>query len=72
MATVSITIPDALVPRVITAMRALYPQYAALSDAACFKRITADNWREVLAAHEGNAAYETTRAAALGDGGSIG
>lgn len=52
MATVSITVPDALVPRVVAAMRASYPQYASLTDAAAFKAVTADYWRGVLIAYE--------------------
>lgn len=72
MATISITVPDALVPRVIAAMRADYPQYAELTDVQCFKRITADLWRCVLANHEADTAYTTATEAALSDGAGIG
>ena len=49
MATVSITVPDALVPRLAAALRSFSPQYAALTDAAAFRAATADHWRQVLA-----------------------
>ncbi len=52
MANITITVPDALVPRLIAAMRALYPQYAGLTDAACFKKVTADFWRNNLSGYE--------------------
>lgn len=61
MATVSITVPDALVPRLTTAMRARFPQYSGLSDANAFRRVTADYWREVLADHEGATAVDGTQ-----------
>jgi hypothetical protein len=52
MATVSITVPDAIVPRVLAALRAQYPQYSQLSDAQAFKAVTADFWRGVLFNYE--------------------
>jgi hypothetical protein len=58
MATVTITVPDALVSRLTAAMRAQYPQYSALGDAAAFRRVTADHWRDVLAAFEGTRAAD--------------
>jgi hypothetical protein len=56
VATISITVDDTLVPRLVAAMRATFPQYgpdgANLTDAQCFKRVTADYWRGVVTAHE--------------------
>lgn len=52
MATVTITIPDTIVPRLTTAMRGMYPQYSALTDVACFKKVTGDHWSGVLATWE--------------------
>ena len=63
MANVSITIPDALVPRVRAAMRAKYPEHEALSDAAAFKRVTADHWRGILRDYETGQARDTAEAA---------
>ena len=48
MASVSITIPDSLVPRLRTAMRGTFPEHQELSDVAAFKEITAAYWRKVL------------------------
>jgi hypothetical protein len=67
MANVTITIPDALVPRLV-ATRAMFPQYAGLSDIAAFKAITADYWRGVLVSSESQKAAdaaEVTRLAAV-------
>lgn len=50
MATVSITVPDALVPRLKAAMRATFPQHEALTDAQAFKAVTADYWHGVAVA----------------------
>ena len=83
MATVQITVPDVLVPRLKAAMRATFPEHAGLSDAAAFKAVTADYWRSVLAAHEGRqaeaaawaaqqAAVTAAKAGAATDGAGIG
>lgn len=64
MATVQITIPPALVPRLTTAMRAVFPQYSALDDATCFKKITSDYWRGVLTRYETNQASISAQATA--------
>lgn len=61
MATVSITIPDTIVPRLTAAMRSQFPQYAALTDAACFKKATADYWTSVLVAYEAQQAQTTAQ-----------
>lgn len=58
MASVTIDIPDAIVPRLRAAMRGQYPQHSNLGDVAAFRRVTADFWRDVLAAHEGTQAGE--------------
>ena len=63
MANVTITIPDAIVPRLIAAMDATFPQYNALSDAAAFKQITADYWRGILSAYEEREAEKAAQAA---------
>lgn len=52
MANVTITIPDAMVPRLRNMMRSSFPEHEALSDADAFKRITADYWRQMLAQYE--------------------
>lgn len=52
MASVAITIPDALVPRLRAAMRAGFPEYAALSDADAFKAVTSQYWKSVLSEYE--------------------
>jgi hypothetical protein len=57
MATVTITIPDALVPRLRAAIRDKYPQYAKLSDSAAFKAATGDYWRKELATYEREVAH---------------
>lgn len=68
MAVVSITIPDVLIPRIRTAARALFPQYAALSDAETFKAITAEQWKSILASYESQVAQAKSQvdAAAIG------
>ena len=58
MASVTITVPDALVPRLTAALRATFPQHDALGITAAFKAATADHWRDVLTT------YEQRRAAA--------
>ena len=65
MAAVSITIPDAIVPRLIAAMDATFPQYAGLSDAAAFKQITADYWRGILSNYEEREAEKAAQLANL-------
>lgn len=52
MASVSITVPDALVPRLTAALRATYPQHSELTVTAAFKAATADHWRAVLSEYE--------------------
>lgn len=52
MATVQITVPDALVPRLLVVARANYPQYAGLADAALFRAVTSDYWRQIVAGYE--------------------
>ena len=52
MATVSITVPDALIPRLRAAMRNAFPEFDGLSDTAAFKAATADYWRNVLSEYE--------------------
>jgi hypothetical protein len=74
VATISITVPDALVPRLTAAMRATYPQYQALTDAQCFRQATGDHWRTVLAQYEERVARETAAAqvaATVADGNTI-
>jgi hypothetical protein len=79
MATVSITIPDNLIPRVTAAMRAGFPQYSALTDIQCFKAVTADYWRLILTRYESTQAeaglradLATTQAQTAADAGGIG
>ena len=77
---ITITVQDdTLVPRLVAAMRAEYPQYSSLTDAQCFKRITADFWRAILLNHEasnarlngGDQAGRDAVAKAQADGASI-
>ncbi len=72
MAVVSITIPDALVPRLTAAMRAQYPQHAALTDAAAFKIITAALWKNILTTYEKDIAAQTASNQATNDSTGIG
>lgn len=72
MATVQVTIPDALVTRLTAAAHGTFPQYAALTPTALFKQVTSDYWRKVLADYEvyvaadaGQTAAATLRQAAL-------
>lgn len=58
MANVTITIPDALVPRIRAAARATFPQHVDLTDVDLFKQVTADYWRKVLADYEQKLAEE--------------
>jgi hypothetical protein len=63
MAAVSITIPDALIPRLAAAMRLRYPEHAALTDAQAFKAVTASFWRQLLTQVEETTAVNTANAA---------
>lgn len=72
MATVNITIPDALIPRLTTASRALFPQYNALSLDATFKAITSDYWKNLLMNYEANLAEVLAKNKAMTDSGGIG
>lgn len=65
MPSVTITIPAAMIPRVRDAMRASFPQHAALNDAAAFQEITAEYWRQIVRGYESAKAAEGTRAAAV-------
>ena len=56
MATITITIPDTLVPRLTAAARASFPEYAALTPAATFKAITIEHWRGILKNYESGTA----------------
>jgi hypothetical protein len=82
MASVAINIPDTLVPRLRAAMRSRFPEHAALSDAAAFKAVTAEYWKQILADYEYGetqrikgleyqAAVDAARATALTDGATI-
>jgi hypothetical protein len=59
MASITITVPDTMVPRLTTAMRARYPQYSALGDGPAFKQVTADFWRTILRTYETETARTT-------------
>lgn len=79
MASVSITVPDALVARLTAALRASYPQYDGLSAANAFKAATGDYWRSILvgyeagvASNDAQAAVDAQRAQSEADGAGIG
>jgi hypothetical protein len=72
VATVSITVPDVLVPRLTTAMRAKFPQYSGLTDAQTFKKVTGEYWRSILANYEGDAAGVAAQTQANSDSTGIG
>lgn len=63
MASVSITVPDALVPRLTAALRATFPEHDALGVTAAFKAATADYWRGVLSEFEQRQAEKVAQAA---------
>jgi hypothetical protein len=63
MATVQITVPDALVTRLTAAVRAKFPQYNALTAANAFKAVTADYWKAVLSNYEAQVAQDAGQAA---------
>ena len=63
MASVQITVPDALVPRLTAALRDAYPQHASLGVVAAFKAATADHWRGILADYETRQAEQQAQAA---------
>lgn len=65
MATVSITVPDALVIRLLAAMRATFPQYAELLDGQAFKACTSDYWKKVLVDYESQLAIATEQASLI-------
>ena len=63
MATVQITIPDALITRLTAAARGLFPQYNALTPTAAFQAITADKWKEILSVYEARIAQNAGQVA---------
>lgn len=52
MASVTITIPDPLVPRLRAAMRDRFPEFEAMSDANAFKASTGKLWQQIMADYE--------------------
>lgn len=52
MASVTINIPDSLVPRLIAAMNWRFPETEGQNPAAEFKRITGQAWRGILVDYE--------------------
>lgn len=76
MANVTITVPDALVPRLVAATRATFPEHEALTDAQAFKAVTAAYWRGILSAYEQGvaigAAAKTAQGKAAADSVGIG
>lgn len=71
MANVTITIPDALVPRLTAAARDTFPQYSLLTDVQLFRKITADHWSQVLSDYESRVASRTAFTQAAADGQTI-
>lgn len=65
MASISITVPDTLVPRVVAAMRAAFPDYAADTDAAAFKAVTAQFWKDIVVSYESERAAGAAKLAQL-------
>lgn len=72
MATVTITIPDAVVPRVAKAMRAFHPELVALSDAAAFKALIAAVVRDMVGNYEAEAGLAAQAAQTAADMAGIG
>lgn len=56
MANVTITIPDALIPRLRDAMHWKFPETVGAGDAAAFKAKTAAYWKAILVEYEAWAA----------------
>jgi hypothetical protein len=68
MATVTITVPDAMVPAMVAAVRDQHPEYAALADAAAVKQVALDALRDCYVSWkqgQANAAASSTIAAAV-------
>ena len=63
MATVNITIPNALVPRLTAAMNGVFPETVGQDPATAFKAITAAYWQGVLAQYETREAEKAAQAA---------
>lgn len=83
MATVTITIPDAIIPRLRDAMHWKFPETVGVADGTAFKDKTAEYWRQILIDYEGTlaeteyaaaqaGAVSTARAQASTDGSGIG
>lgn len=65
MATVSINVPNPMVPRVREAARALFPQYGDLTDTQAFQEIIAAYVRGFVRDYEAQKASEAARIAAF-------
>jgi hypothetical protein len=71
VAVVSITVPDVLIPRLVAAGKAAFPQYANLPDTQLLRRIAADQWTQMLAVYEANQASSSAATKAVTDSGGI-
>lgn len=63
IATVEITVPNDLVPRLTAAMQGTFPETAEQDPALAFKEITAAYWRTILSEWEQREAERTAQAA---------
>lgn len=67
MANVTITIPDALVPRVSAALRAVHPELAGMTDVAAFRAYIAGQVKVMVVGYEGEQAVSNQAAQSSAD-----
>jgi len=57
MATLTITVPDAMVPMMVAAVRDQHPEYGALGDVAAVKQVALDALKDCYVAWKQGQAY---------------